>query len=88
MAEQNIQIKDLAGNLLFPKTKGAVVINNAGENLGGVEAGAQVNKLEGIKIDGVELTIKNKIAEIIWRFFQPLLLIMFRNLFSGFLKKL
>ena len=63
MAEQNIQIKDLAGNLLFPKTKGAVVINNAGENLGGVEAGAQVNKLEGIKIDGVELTIKNKIAE-------------------------
>ena len=40
MAEQNIQIKDLAGNLLFPKTKGAVVINNAGENLGGVEAGA------------------------------------------------
>ena len=61
--ELNIQIKDLAGNLLFPKTKGAVVINNAGENLGGVEAGAQVNKLEGIKIDGVELTIKNKIAE-------------------------
>lgn len=61
--ELNIQIKDLSGNLLFPKTKGAVVINNAGENLGGVEAGAQVNKLEGIKIDGVELTIKNKIAE-------------------------
>lgn len=63
MAEQNIQIKDLAGNLLFPKTKGAVVINNAGENLGGVEAGAQVNKLEGIKIDGITLTINNKIAE-------------------------
>ena len=61
--ELNIQIKDLSGNLLFPKTKGAVVINNVGENLGGVEAGAQVNKLEGIKIDGVELTIKNKIAE-------------------------
>ena len=61
--ELNIQIKDLSGNLLFPKTKGAVVINNAGENLGGVEAGAQVNKLEGIKIDGVELTITNKIAE-------------------------
>ena len=61
--ELNIQIKDLSGNLLFPKTKGAVVINNAGENLGGVEAGAQVNKLEGIKIDGVQLTINNKIAE-------------------------
>ena len=63
MAEKNIQIKNLAGDLLFPKTKGAVVINNAGDNLGAVEAGAQVNVLEGIKIDGVALTITNKIAE-------------------------
>ena len=63
MADKNIQIKDLQGNLLFPKTKGAVVINNAGANLGGVEAGAQVNVLEGIKIDGVALPITNKIAE-------------------------
>lgn len=63
MAEKNIQIKNLTGDLLFPKTKGAVVINNAGDNLGAVEAGAQVNKLEGIKIDGVTLTITNKIAE-------------------------
>lgn len=53
--EKNIQIKDLAGNLLFPKTKGAVVINNAGENLGGVEAGAQVNVIETVKVNGVAL---------------------------------
>ena len=53
--EKNIQIKDLAGNLLFPKTKGAVVINNAGENLGGVEAGAQVNIIETVKVNGVAL---------------------------------
>jgi len=62
--ELNIQIKDLSGNLLFPKTKGAVVINNAGDNLGGVEAGAQVNVLEGITVDGQAVTITNKIAAI------------------------
>lgn len=62
--ELNIQIKDLSGNLLFPKTKGAVVINNAGQNLGGVEAGAQVNVLEGITVDGQAVTITNKIAAI------------------------
>lgn len=32
MAEKKIQIKDLAGNLLFPKTKGEVVFNDAGEH--------------------------------------------------------
>lgn len=62
--EKNIQIKDLSGNLLFPKTKGAVVINNAGQNLGGVEAGAQVNVLESITVDGQAVTITNKVAAI------------------------
>lgn len=64
MAEQNIQIKDLSGNLLFPKTKGAVVINNAGDNLGGVEAGAQVNIIESITVDGVAVSVTNKTAAI------------------------
>ena len=63
MVDKNIQIKNLTGDNLFPKTKGAVVINNAGENLGAVEAGAQVNKIEAIKIDGVELKITDKVAE-------------------------
>lgn len=63
MAEKHIQIKNLLGDDLFPKTKGAVVINNSGANLGDVEAGAQVNKIEKIKIDGVELKIVEKVAE-------------------------
>lgn len=42
MAEQNIQIKDLSGNLLYPKTKASIVINNANKNLGGVEENAYI----------------------------------------------
>lgn len=64
MTEQNIQIKDLTGNLLFPKTKASVVINNSNQNLGTVEAGAQVNKLETIKVNGTALTITNKAVDI------------------------
>lgn len=57
MADKNIQIKNLAGDLLFPKTLGSVVFNNNGENLGAVEAGAQVNIIEKITINGQELAI-------------------------------
>lgn len=64
MANKNIQLKDLNGNLLFPKTQGAVVFNNAGENLGGVEAGAQVNIIEKVKVNGVELPIADKAVDI------------------------
>ena len=60
MTDKNIQIKDLEGNNLFPKTKAAIVINNNNQNLGAVEAGAQVNKIEKIKVNGTELTITNK----------------------------
>lgn len=62
--DKNIQILDNAGNNLFPKTKGAVVINNNGQNLGGVEAGAQVNVLEKVKVNGTDLTITNKAVNI------------------------
>ena len=65
MAEKNIQIKNLAGDLLFPKTRGAVVINNAGENLGAVEAGAQVNKIETVKVNGVALNIVEKAVDVV-----------------------
>ena len=64
MANKNIQLKDLNGNLLFPKTQGAVVFNNAGENLGGVEAGAQVNIIEKVKVNGAELPIVDKAVDI------------------------
>ena len=40
MANKNIQLKDMSGNNVFPKTKGALVLNNDGLALGGVEAGA------------------------------------------------
>ena len=64
MTDKNIQIKDLDGNNLFPKTKAAVVINNDNENLGDVEAGAQVNKIEKIKVNGTELAIVSKEVNI------------------------
>ena len=60
MTDKNVQIKDVNGNNLFPKTKGAMVFNNSNENLGGVEAGAQVNLIEKIKVNGTELTISSK----------------------------
>lgn len=64
MTDKNIQIKDLEGNKLFPKTKASIVINNSNQNLGDVEAGAQVNKLEKITVNGNEITIANKTANI------------------------
>lgn len=64
MTEQNIQIKDLSGNLLYPKTKASIVINNANKNLGGVEENAQVNKIETVKVNGTALTITNKEVNI------------------------
>ncbi|MCM1260504.1 MAG: hypothetical protein NC222_06075 [Staphylococcus sp.] len=65
MPEKNIQIKDLQGNLLYPKTKAAIVLNNDGDDLGTVEAGAQVNKIETISVNGTELQIVNKKANIL-----------------------
>lgn len=66
MADKKIQIKDLAGNNLFPKTKASIVINNAGDNLGAVEAGAQVNVLEGVQLNGADVAIgANKKANIV-----------------------
>lgn len=64
MADKNVQIKDLAGNNIFPKTKGSIVINNAGGNLGDVEAGAQVNKIETIKVNGVAQGVASKSVNI------------------------
>ena len=64
MTEKNVQIKDLTGNLVFPKTKAALVVNGNNENLGEVEAGAQVNKIEKIKVNGVELSIVSKAVDI------------------------
>ena len=64
MANKNIQLKDLQGNLLFPKTQAAVVFNNAGKALGGVEENAQVNIIESVKVNGVALPITDKAVDI------------------------
>lgn len=56
MAEQNIQIKSKTGDLLYPKTKGSLVYNNSNQALGTVEAGAQVNIIETVKLNGTALT--------------------------------
>lgn len=60
MATKNVQLKDLDGNLLMPKTLGANVLNNAQQDLGGVEANAQVNVLEGVQFNGTNLEIADK----------------------------
>ena len=60
MANKNVQLKDLNGNLLFPKTLGSNVFNNAQKNLGGVEENAQVNVLEGVQFNGADLAIADK----------------------------
>lgn len=64
MTEKNIQIKNAAGDLLFPKTKAALVTTADGGNLGTVEAGAQVNVIEQIKVNGQIVTPQTKIVNI------------------------
>lgn len=56
MTDKNIQIKDIDGNLLYPKTKGSLVYNNSNETLGTVEAGAEVNIIEGVQVNNTDLT--------------------------------
>ena len=60
MANKNVQLQDMSGNNLFPKTLGSVVFNNNNEALGGVEAGAQVNVIEDVTINGSSGTLTNK----------------------------
>ena len=59
MATKNIQLKDLNGNELLPKTSGSLVWNGSGAsayNLGTVEEGAEVNIIETVKVNGSALT--------------------------------
>ncbi len=64
MTDKNIYIKDGNGNKLFPVTKTDLVLNSKGEPIGDVETGAQVNKIEKIKVNGVELEIVSKEVDI------------------------
>ena len=60
MADKNVQLQDMQGNNLFVKTKASIVFNDNNEALGTVEAGAQVNKIEKISLNGVALQIAEK----------------------------
>ena len=56
MTTKNVQLKDMSGNLIMPKTLGSIVFNNDGDALGTVEAGAEVNIIESVKVNGTALT--------------------------------
>lgn len=64
MADKNVQLQSTTGDNLYPATKAAIVKNESGQNLGTVEAGAQVNKIETIKVNGTPLQIVSKAVEI------------------------
>lgn len=65
MTDTNIQIYDASGvNKLYPATKGALVTNDSGATLGGVEASAQVNIIEKVTLNGTELNIVSKTVDI------------------------
>lgn len=64
MTDKHIYIKDGNGNKLYPVTKTSLVLNSKGEPIGDVETGAQVNKIEKIKVNGVELEIISKEVDI------------------------
>ena len=66
MADEQIKRGHLEqdGYVLFNRTLASLVKNNAGQDLGDVEAGAQVNKLEAVKVNGTAQTITNKAVDI------------------------
>ena len=66
MADEQIKRGHLEqdGYVLFNRTLASLVKNNAGQDLGDVEAGAQVNKLETIKVNGTAQTITDKAVNI------------------------
>lgn len=64
MTDKNIQIQNTSGDNLYPKTNASLVYNNDSEDLGDVEAGAQVNIIETINVNGEALSIVNKAVDI------------------------
>ena len=52
MANKNVQLKGMNGDLLFPKTKASVVTNAEGLTLEGVEAGAGRHREVGHRLQG------------------------------------
>ena len=64
MQNLNVLLKNKSDDNLYPQTKASLVLLDGGGNLGSVEAGAQVNKIESITVNGVQAPITNKIVQI------------------------
>lgn len=67
MTTKNVQLKDMDENLVMPKTNASLVFNTDGTNtwnLGGVEAGAQVNVIETIKVNGTAITPNSSTKDV------------------------
>ena len=64
MTDKHIYIKDGNGNKLYPVTKSSLILDKNGESLGELEKGAQANRNEKIKVNGVELEIVSKEVDI------------------------
>ena len=63
MTTINAQLKDMSENEVMPKTDASLVFNGSGAsayNLGDVEAGAEVNIIEDIKVNGTSLSVSSK----------------------------
>ena len=65
MADKNVRLQDMQGNSIYPQTLASIVKTTSGGNLGTVEEGAQVNKIEQIKLNGVALSIVNKVVDVV-----------------------
>ena len=66
MADEQIKRGHLEqdGYVLFNRTLASLVKNNQGQDLGDVEAGAQVNIIESVKVNGTALTPSSKAVNI------------------------
>lgn len=64
MTSKNVQLKTKSGDYIKPRTKASLVKNNNNEYLGGVEADAQVNVIETVKVNGVALTPTSKAVDV------------------------
>lgn len=63
--EKNVVLKTTEGDILYPKTKASIVINNNGENLGDVAPRAEENKIDSIQVNSTPLDINNKVVNIL-----------------------
>lgn len=64
MANKKVELQNLNGDNLYPKTFGDIVVQSDGTTLWAAQ-GAQVNVLEGVQVNGTDLTITNKKVNVV-----------------------